>query len=240
MKSVDLDTSEVISIAHDVIYNDNDESISVENGRAENSNSNKRKHSSGASGTPPPKIASEVIKVPVSKKARKQTGESAKHPEKKSAPTKNKSPNIDVEADIHIDTELTPDTVVMTKMISKLSADMRTMFSDVNDRISTLEEKLEQKLTQKFNQILDKRVNSESSKIRKDVNKIVDALRSDIDQDLKVVEDKLDGVSKTVGEIGSRATNQAQDISKNVIIRNLPEGRNENLKLKVAPYSLRV
>ncbi|VDI44423.1 Hypothetical predicted protein [Mytilus galloprovincialis] len=212
MKSVDLDTSEVISIALDVIYNDNDESISVENGRTENSN--KRKHSSGASSTASPKIASEFKKVPVSKKARKQTDESAKHPEKKSSPTKNKSPIIDVEADIHIDTELTPDTVVMTKMISKLSADMRTMFSDVNDRISTLEEKLEQKLTQKFNQILDKRVNSESSKIRKDVNKIVDALRSDIDQDLKVVEDKLDGVSKTVGEIGSRATNQAQDISK--------------------------
>ncbi|VDI69043.1 Hypothetical predicted protein [Mytilus galloprovincialis] len=69
MKSVDLDTSEVISIAHDVIYNDNDnESISVENGRTENSN--KRKHSSGASGasgasgTSSPKLASEVIKVP--------------------------------------------------------------------------------------------------------------------------------------------------------------------------------
>ncbi|CAG2243151.1 unnamed protein product [Mytilus edulis] len=181
-----------------------------------------------------PKIAAEVVKVPLSKKAWKQTGQSAKHPDKKSAPTNNKSPIIDVESDIHIDTELTPDTVVMTKMISKLSADMRIMFSDVNDRIRTLEEKLEQKLMQKFNQILDKRVNSESSKIRKDVNKIVDALRSDIDQDLKVVEDKLDGVSKTVGEIGSRATNPAQDISKNVIIRNLPEGRNENTKFKVA------
>lgn len=60
MKSVDLDTSEVISIALDVIYNDNDESISVENGRTENSN--KRKHSSGASGTASPKIASEFKK----------------------------------------------------------------------------------------------------------------------------------------------------------------------------------
>ncbi|CAC5407446.1 unnamed protein product [Mytilus coruscus] len=212
MKSVDLDTSEVISIAHDVIYNDNDETISVENSRTENSN--KRKHYSDASGAASPKIASEVVKVPLSKKARKQTGESTKLPDKKNASTKNKSQTIDVEADIHINKELTPATVVMKKMISKLSADMRSMYSDVNDRISTLEEKLEQKLTQKFNQILDKRVNSEASKIRKDVNNTVDALRSDIDQDLKVVEDKLDGISKTVGEIGGRATNLTQDISK--------------------------
>jgi len=120
----------------------------------------------------------------------------------------------------------------MTKMISKLSADMRSMFGDVNVRIISLVENLHRKLTHKFNQILDKRVNSEVTKIRKEVNSTVDTLRKDIDQDLKLVEDKLEEISKSVRE--NRSSPTSPDISTNVIVRNLPEGRNENLKLKVA------
>jgi len=120
----------------------------------------------------------------------------------------------------------------MTKMISKLSADMRSMFGDVNARIISLEENLDQKLTHKFNQILDKRVNSEVTKIRKEVNSTVDTLRKDIDQDLKLVEDKLEEISKSVRE--NRSSPTSPDISRNIIVRNLFEGRNENLKLKVA------
>jgi len=120
----------------------------------------------------------------------------------------------------------------MTKMISKLSANMRSMFGDVNARIISLEENLDQKLTHKFNQILDKRVNSEATKIRKEVNSTIDTLRKDIDQDLKLVEDKLEEISKSVRE--NRSSPTSPDISKNIIVRNLFEGRNENLKLKVA------
>jgi hypothetical protein len=46
---------------------------------------------------------------------------------------------------------------------------MRSMFGDVNARIISLEENLDRKLTQ-FQPVLDKRVNSEVTKIRKEVN----------------------------------------------------------------------
>ena len=43
---------------------------------------------------------------------------------------------------------------------------MRSMFGDVNARIISLEENLDRKLTQ-FQPVLDKRVNSEVTKIRR-------------------------------------------------------------------------
>ena len=71
---------------------------------------------------------------------------------------------------------------------------MRSMFGDVNARIISLEENLDRKLTQ-FQPVLDKRVNSEVTKIGKEVNFTVDTPRKDIDEDLKQVEDKLEDIS---------------------------------------------
>lgn len=48
---------------------------------------------------------------------------------------------------------------------------------------------------------------------------------------LRLVEDKLEKISKSVRE--NRSSPTSADISKIVMVRNLPEGRNENLKLKM-------
>ena len=51
-----------------------------------------------------------------------------------------------------------------------------------------------------------------------EVNSTVDTLR----KDLKLVEDKLEEISKSVQE--NRSSPTSADISKNVIVRNLLEG----------------
>ena len=97
----------------------------------------------------------------------------------------------DVDAEVRVDSEYSPEMIAVTKMISKLSVDMRLMFSDVNVRISKLEDNPERKLTAKFNQIVDKRLGTEMAKMRKEMDNTVDDLRKDLDQDLKLVEEKL-------------------------------------------------
>ena len=65
------------------------------------------------------------------------------------------------------------------------------MFSDVNARISKLVDNLERKLTAKFNQIVDKRFGTEMATMRKEMDKTIEDLQKNLDQDLKLVEEKL-------------------------------------------------
>ena len=149
--------------------------------------------------------------------------------------TTNKPPNADQTqpdtttlADVHVDSSLSPEMLMITRMISSLSTDMRSMFGDMNNRINSLESNLERKITQKVNQIVDKRISSEVSKISTQVKSAVDDLRQDFDRDLKVVEEKVDDVSKSaLGSFG-------KDISCNLVIRNLPESINENVVSKAS------
>ncbi|CAG2205740.1 unnamed protein product [Mytilus edulis] len=136
--------------------------------------------------------------------------------------------NKTTEAEIHVDSTVSPEMLMVTKMISNLSVDMRSMFGEMNNRINDLEANLERKITQKINQVIDKRISTEVSKVKKDVNLAVDTLRQDFDQDLKSVEDKLNDISKSVKHTGER------DISYNLVIRNLPESANENLNSKIS------
>ena len=48
-----------------------------------------------------------------------------------------------------MDSSLSPEMVMLSQMISRLSVDMRSMFSQVNDPINNLETNLERKITQK-------------------------------------------------------------------------------------------
>ncbi|CAC5415627.1 unnamed protein product [Mytilus coruscus] len=133
------------------------------------------------------------------------------------------------EAEIHVDSTLSPKKMLMvTKMISNLSVDMQSMFGEINNRINDLEANFERKITQKINQVIDKRISTEVSKVKKDVNLAVDTLRQNFDQDLKIVEDKLNDISKSVKHTGER------DISYNLVVRNLPKSANENLNLKIS------
>ncbi|CAG2217084.1 unnamed protein product [Mytilus edulis] len=136
--------------------------------------------------------------------------------------------NVIAEAEVHMDSSISPDVRVLSQMISTLSHDMRNMFGDMNTRINDLERNLERKITVKVNQIIDKRVNSEIKKVRSEVNAVVDSLRLDIDEDLQVVEKKLEDFSNQI-------TNQStSNIDCNLVIRNLPESTNENIVSKVS------
>ena len=77
---------------------------------------------------------------------------------------------------------------------------------------------------------MDKRVNSELGRIKKDVdsklNTFRDTLREEIADDLEEINGKLSSLAAPV-------TNNTPDISLNVVIRNLPESANENLNEKV-------
>ena len=67
-----------------------------------------------------------------------------------------------------------------------------------------------------------------NKKVRSEVKAVVDSLRLDIDEDLQVVEKKLEDFSKQI-------TNQStRNIDCNLVIRNLPERTNENIQSKVS------
>lgn len=87
---------------------------------------------------------------------------------------------------------------------------------------------MERKISEKVNKFVDKRINTEIKKVKNEVNSAVDSVRKDLGKDIKVVEDKLDPVSKNVVDKSSG------DISNNLVIRNLPESENENLNSKVS------
>ncbi|VDI17339.1 Hypothetical predicted protein [Mytilus galloprovincialis] len=115
--------------------------------------------------------------------------------------------NVIAEAEVHMDSSISPDVRVLSQMISTLSHDMRNMFGDMNTRINDLERNLE---------------------LRSEVNAVVDSLRLDIDEDLQVIEKKLEDFSNQI-------TNQStSNIDCNLVIRNLPESTNENIVSKVS------
>ena len=162
------------------------------------------------------------------KQSDKHESKRAKHQTPYISPALN---TLVTEAIVHIDSNLSPDVLMLTQLINKLSIDMRNMFSNVTTRIDNLETSLERKITQKVNQIVDKRINSEVGKVRKEMNSVVENIRSDFDSDIKSVEDKLTEISK---KVESTDSSQDKDLSCNVVIRNLPESVNENLKGKVS------
>lgn len=219
----DTSISAAIAEAHNVIYSTEE---TVFGNLFDNTNTKsqqlKRKHNESGN---------EIETVVNAKQSEEQKSKRAKH--KKPTPNDdNTSPphTIVTEATVHVESSLSPDILMVTQLINKLSIDMRSMFSNVTTRIDDLETNLERKITHKVSQMVDKRINSEVTKVRKDVNSVVENLRADIDNDLKSVEDKLDEISEKIESTESAD----KDLSYNIVIRNLPESVNENLKVKVS------
>ena len=125
---------------------------------------------------------------------------------------------IVTKADVHADSDPS-----VKQMISKLSADVHMMFTSLSDRIDKLEAGLEQRISHKVAQLLDKRVNAELGRIKKEVDSRLDSFKDEIIED---VEEKLNDIQVT-------STCEHTDISLNVAIRNLRESVNENLNGKV-------
>ena len=84
-------------------------------------------------------------------------------------------------------------------------------------------------------QLLDKRVNTELGRIKKDITARLDTfrdtLREEIADDIEVIDKKVQAISQST----TRQVNpgSVQDLSLNVVIRNLPETVNEDITEKV-------
>ena len=79
-------------------------------------------------------------------------------------------------------------------------------------------------------QLLDKRVNVELGRIKKDVDSKLDTFRDTLREEIA---DEFEVVNSKLSSLATPVTNNVSDISLNVAIRNLPESVNENLDDKV-------
>ena len=124
-------------------------------------------------------------------------------------------------ADVHVSAEKT-----VEQLINKLSTDVRSMFTDMSSRIDRLESGLEQRISKKVAQLLDKRVNAEVSRIKKDVDAQIESVKDEIAVDIAEIHEKLETINL------ERPSSQP-DISRNIVIRNLPQSSNERIDTKV-------
>ena len=117
-------------------------------------------------------------------------------------------------------------------LISNLAADLHMQFAALNERMDKLENGLEQKIASKVAQILDKRVSSEMTKIRKEVDVKIDNVKRDIHAEVAA---ELESVNDRIKEVASAPTNStsSDDIALNIVIRELPESNSENTLNKV-------
>jgi len=118
------------------------------------------------------------------------------------------------------------------QLIRQLSTDVHSLISGLTARMDKLESGLEQKISTKVTQLLDKRVSSEMSKLRKDVDSrmegIKDAVVSEVSADIDDINAKLSDLRSA-----SNSSAPRDDISCNIIIRNMSESSNENVPNRV-------
>ena len=133
---------------------------------------------------------------------------------------------IVTDADVHVDSDPS-----VKQLIAKLSADMHMLCSPINERMD--KSRLEQKISAKVAQLLDKRVNTELSRIKKEVNDKLDSFKETFRDEIN---DMLVDITSKVNELRNLPTAPVQldkNRSLNVAIRDLPESVNENLNNKI-------
>ena len=107
-----------------------------------------------------------------------------------------KSPRRNVfrtEAVVHDDSEA--NDVSVKHLLAALSSDMHMMYNSLHDRIDKFEAGLEQRISNKVAQLLDKRVNTELSRIRNDVDDRMETfketIRSEMSDELEEVQNNF-------------------------------------------------
>ncbi|KAL4229726.1 hypothetical protein ACF0H5_010114 [Mactra antiquata] len=86
-------------------------------------------------------------------------------------------------------------------LIHYLSADLHMMFSALNERVNQLESGLEQRISNKVAQLLDKWVNSEMARIRKDVNTQLDSFKDNLKDELA---SELEDINSKIQQMSSQ------------------------------------
>lgn len=110
------------------------------------------------------------------------------------APTPAPRNIVVTEADVHADGNPS-----LEHLITKLSSDMYMLFSSLSERMDKLESGLEQRIANKVSQLLDKRVNSELGRIRKDIDSKLESFQeslcSDVAEELDEINAKVQSLS---------------------------------------------
>ncbi|MES9880788.1 MAG: hypothetical protein ABW185_07895 [Sedimenticola sp.] len=108
--------------------------------------------------------------------------------------------------------------------MTKMNSNMQKMWQDVNTRIDTMAVDIEKKVTNKLNNVIDKRVNNEAVKMKREIGKSVDQLRGDISDDLKCLQEQIDEIPRQ-----TIVNRECDDKSLNFCIRNHDQRENENV-----------
>lgn len=132
------------------------------------------------------------------------------------------------EAEVHNDGDPS-----VKQLIAKMSSDMHMMFTCLTERIEKLESGLEQRIATKVAQLLDKRVNSELGRIKHDIEARLDTFKDTLKEEFG---DEIEEIHKKIDTLPAHTAHTEvgkPDLSRNVVIRNLPETVNENISDKV-------
>ena len=108
--------------------------------------------------------------------------------------------------------------------ISKVNSNMQKMWQDVNSKMDKMAIDIEKRLTNKMGSNIDKRVNAEAVKLKKEINKKIDDVRDDLCEDVKCLQQQIDEMPSKLN--GSEADT---DRTLNICIRNHPQAERENV-----------
>ena len=114
--------------------------------------------------------------------------------------------------------------VSTNELISIMSDNMTTMFENLNRKVDTMASDIEDRLAKKFSQIIDKRISSELSKMTKEINSRIDIVKNDISKEFDELEATVKEMSSEKSDLGPNG-----DIDLRVVLRNVPESRDENV-----------
>ncbi|WAQ97664.1 hypothetical protein MAR_030354 [Mya arenaria] len=141
------------------------------------------------------------------------------------APRRTSNKVVITQADIHVDGDVT-----VEQLVRKMSSDMHMLFTSLSERVDKLEATIEQRISSKVSKLLDKRINSELNRIRRDVDDRMDVfkeiMRVDVSEEITELKAKVDSLADNRPASGN-------DISRNIIIRALAEIQNENTVSRV-------
>ena len=114
------------------------------------------------------------------------------------------------------------------ELISIMSDNMKTMFEDLNRKVDTMASDIENRLSKKFSQLIDKRISNELSKMTREINSRIDTVKSDIYKEFDELEAQVKDISSVKSDLGPNG-----DIDLRIVLRNVPESRDENVIDKV-------
>ena len=144
---------------------------------------------------------------------------------------KDESEVIVTTAEVHVDGDLS-DMDTRDLLMAVLSQ-MQNNFSVLGKKLESLETNLEKKLTDKISKTLDKRVNAESTKLRKVIDDQVGDLRKEFESDLDDISEKIAHLTSVVNKKDAVQANDDDTRKMNIVLRKLPESTNEDLNNKV-------